>query len=300
MEPASSEHHLRLERPKVGLISGWGRYPLVLARQLRKQGYWTSCLGVKDHADPALAEICDDFSWVGVAKLGGAIRHFRRQGVTNVTMAGKFHKKLFYQPWVWFKHMPDWRAIRRFYPHFVLSRKDRKDDTLLKAVIDEFAMDGITFAPATDFVPELLVNDGQLTRRGASRSQWKDIEFGWKLAKEMGRLDVGQSVAVKQRAVLAVEAIEGTDECIQRAGHLCASGDFTIVKVAKPQQDMRFDVPTVGLRTLAIMVEAGARVLAIEAKRTIILDEEEVVRFANQNGLVIQAVQPEKMASIAA
>jgi len=275
---------------KVGILAGWGRYPLVVAEGMRRQGLRVYCLGVKDHADPGLAEVCDDFQWVGLPRLGRAIRYFRRHGVHNITMVGKIHKFLLFQPWVWFKHLPDLRTLRRFYPHFVASRKDRKDDTLLLAIVAEFASADITFAPATDFVPELLVKFGNLTRRDPSAAQRKDIEFGWTVAKEIGRLDIGQSVAIKGRATLAVEALEGTDECIRRAGQLCSAGGFTVVKVAKPQQDMRFDVPTIGMGTLETMVEAGASCLAIEAGRTIVIDQAEVVRFADRHRLAIVAV----------
>lgn len=275
---------------RVGLMAGWGRYPLIVAERLRDSGCEVYCVCLKDHADPQLASICHGTTWVGLAKVGRAIRYFRGQGVTDATMAGKIHKVRLFQPWVWFKHLPDWRAIRRFYPHFVLSRADRKDDTLLTALIEEFALDGIRFAPATDYVPELLVKPGQLTRRAPSHSQWRDIEFGWSIAREIGRLDIGQSVAIKERATIAVEAIEGTDECIRRAGQLCRAGGFTVVKVAKPQQDMRFDVPTIGLGTLQTMVAAKAGVLAIEAGRTILLDEAETVRFADDHGLAIVAL----------
>ncbi len=279
----------------IGLLAGWGRYPIVIANALRQQGYHVVCLGIKDCADPQLAHICQEYDWNGLAKLGRAIRYFRRRGVTTVTMAGKVPKILLYQPWVWIKHLPDWRAIRRFYPLFLFNRKDRKDDTLLNEVIAEFAMDGIHFAPPTDYVPELLVRRGQLTRRGLSAVEKRDIEFGWEMAKEMGRLDVGQSVAVKGRATLAVEAIEGTDECIRRAGQLCRSGGFTLVKVAKPQQDMRFDVPTIGMGTLEAMVVAGGRVLAVEARRTILVDEPEVVRFADRHNISIVALDAESL-----
>jgi UDP-2,3-diacylglucosamine hydrolase len=274
---------------KVGILAGWGRYPVVIAEALRRQGYEVYTLGVKGHADPKLATVSDHFGWVGLAKIGAAIRFFRRQGVHHVTMAGKIHKFLLFQPWVWFKHLPDWRAVHAFYPHFVSTKKDRRDDTLLTAVIDEFARDQIIFAPATDFLPELLVNLGQLTKRAPTRHEAKDIEFGWTMAKELGRLDIGQSVTVKGRAALAVEAIEGTDACIRRAGSLCAPG-FTVVKVAKPKQDMRFDVPTIGLGTLETMVQAGASCLAVEAGRTIIIDEPEVIRFADRHRLSIVAV----------
>lgn len=282
---------------KVGLLAGWGRYPLVVAEALARQGYKTHCLGVKGHADPALAGLCVDFQWFGLARLGRAVRYFRRHGVEQATMAGKIHKFVLFHPWVWFLHPPDWRAVRRFYQHFATNRKDRKDDTLLLGVIQEFALAGITVAPATDFVPELLVKFGQLTCRGPSAAQRKDIEFGWNLAKELGRFDVGQSVAVKGRAALAVEAIEGTDECIMRAGSLCRAGGFTVVKVAKPEQDMRFDVPTIGLGTLETMVAAGASCLAVEAGRTIIIDQRDVIRYADQHQLAVVALAGEASCS---
>ena len=149
---------------------------------------------------------------------------------------------------------------------------------------------GSTFASALDYCPELLVNEGLLTRRPPTAQELADIEFGWQLAKEMGRLDVGQSVAVKEKAALAVEAIEGTDRCIERAGQLCRAGGWTLVKVAKPQQDMRFDVPTIGVSTIENLHKAGARVLAIEASKTIVIDQPEVIALADRYGLTIVAL----------
>jgi hypothetical protein len=271
----------------VGLVAGWGRYPLVVAEALRSKNCRVYCLGVKGHADPALAKLCDDFHWIGLAKLGGAIRYFQKHGVTAATMAGKIHKVVLFRRFAWMHHLPDLTCIRTFYPHFVSARADRKDDTLLGAIAEAFAHGGVTLGPATDYAPELLVKHGQLSRRPLSTLQQKDIEFGWQMAKEMGRLDIGQSIVVKDRAVLAVEAIEGTDECIRRAGTLCTAGGFTVVKVAKPQQDMRFDVPTIGLGTLQTLHQAGGRVLAIEAGKTIIIDEPEVLEYANRHKLVV-------------
>ena len=275
---------------RIGLLAGWGRYPLVIAESLRRAGFQTYCLGLAGHADPALAEQCHEFRWIGLGKLGRAIRYFKRRHVTEAVMAGKIHKTVLFQPWMWLRALPDCRMLRAAIPHFLTRRKDCRDDSLLTMMVDAFAADGIRFRPPTDFAPNLLVRPGVLTRRGPSAWQRKDIAFGWTLAKEMGRLDVGQSVAVKAQAVLAVEAIEGTDACIRRAGTLCPSGGFTVVKVAKPQQDMRFDVPTIGLGTLQSMLDAKARVLAVEAHRTIIVDEPEVVDFANRHGLIIVAL----------
>ncbi len=158
------------------------------------------------------------------------------------------------------------------------------------AIVRTFDRHGVVFKPATDYAPELLVKEGCLTFRQPSAAEQKDIEFGWRLAKEIGRLDVGQSVAVKDRAPLAIEAIEGTDECIRRAGQLCRKGGFTVVKVAKPKQDMRFDVPTIGLGTIETLAAAGGRVLAIEAGRTIILDQAQVVELARRHGIAIVAL----------
>ncbi len=276
---------------RVGLIAGWGRYPIVIAEALKRQGRETFCLGTIGHADPELAEICDDFRWYGLGRLGFAVRYFKRHGITEAAMAGKLHKRFMFKSWFILRHTPDLRTIRAFAPHFLTRRKDCKDDSLMGTAVDLFAAEGIRFMPPTDYAPELLVKEGRLTRRGPTPAQTDDIAFGWQLAKEMGRLDVGQSVAVKNRAVLAVEAVEGTDLCIARAGDLCSAGGFTVVKVAKPRQDMRFDVPTVGLGTLRTMVAAGARLLAIEADRTILIDREEFLDFANRNKLIIVALE---------
>lgn len=277
--------------PRVGILAGWGRFPIVVAEALRRQGCQTYCLGIIGHADPALADLCNEFEWIGLGRLNQALRFFQRHGVTDATMAGKVHKAVLFQRWRWIRHLPDWATIRIFLPHFFTRRKDCKDDSLLGTIVDAFAARGIRFGPATDYAPELLVKPGRLTHTTPTSSQLLDIEFGWRIAKEMGRLDIGQSVVIKDRAVLAVEAVEGTDECIRRAGKLCPIGGFTIVKVAKPQQDMRFDVPTIGVGTLRTMVESGAKVLAIEGHRTIILDQPEVIEFANQQRLVIVALE---------
>jgi hypothetical protein len=276
---------------RIGLIAGWGNFPLAVARALKQQGYLVFGLGIRDHADPALAELCDEFRLAGIAKLGSHIRYFRRHGVQRATMAGKIFKaQMLFQRLGWVRHLPDWRCCRTFYPHFLTRSQDRRDDTLLTTLVEAYAEDGICFAPATDFAPELLVKYGPLTDRRPTRGQMKDVEFGWRLAKELGRVDVGQTVVVKGQAAIAVEAVEGTDECIRRAGSLCPQGGFTVVKVAKPQQDMRFDVPTIGLGTLQTLVEAGGRLLAVEAGKTIIVDEPLVVEFARRHRLTIIAV----------
>jgi DUF1009 family protein len=288
------------EIKRIGLLAAWGRYPVIVAEALRRQNYHVSCIGVADLADPALREICNDFRWVGWCGLGRAIRFFQNCGVEHATMAGKFPKSIIYERRIWMRHVPDWKFIKTFYHYFISHKRDNKDDTLLGALTDAFAADGITFQPATDFAPELLVPSGQVAGKPPTAGQQADIEFGWEIAKLMGGLDIGQSICVKDRAVLAVEAVEGTDACILRAGDLCKKGGFTVVKVAKPQQDMRFDVPTVGVRTLRTMLAAGANVLAVEGGRTILLDDDEFRLFAAQHNISVIAVNGRTISEAAA
>ncbi len=277
----------RPARP-IGLLAGSGRFPILFAEAARRQGLSIACVGIRYEASEELRALCTSFQVVGVAKLGRMIRAFRREGAERIVMAGKVTKNVMYTPWRMLQLWPDLRTIQWWYRR---NRTDNRDDSLLLSLIAEFGMDGMTFASALDFCPELLVKEGILTRRSPTASERKDIEFGWSLAREMGRLDVGQSVAVKEMATLAVEAIEGTDRCIERAGQLCRSGGWSLVKVAKPQQDMRFDVPTVGVTTIENLHKAGARVLAIEVGRTILLDEPEVIALADRHRMSIVAMR---------
>jgi DUF1009 family protein len=271
----------------IGLLAGSGRFPVLFAEKARRQAIPVVCVGIRDEAAPALEGLVDRFHWAGVARMGRMIRCFKQAGVRQVVMAGKVRKVVMHLPWRWLRLLPDWRTLRFWYRR---PRRDNRDDTLLLGLIDEFAADGIQFVSALDLCPELLVAPGVLTRRPPTTQEERDIAFGWDLAREMGRLDVGQSVAVKEQAVLAVEAIEGTDQAILRAGALCRAGGFVVVKVAKPKQDRRFDVPTVGVRTVESLRQAGGRVLAIEAGKTIILDQEETVQLANRHGISIIAL----------
>ncbi|MEZ6052159.1 MAG: UDP-2,3-diacylglucosamine diphosphatase LpxI [Planctomycetaceae bacterium] len=280
------------ESNRVGLLAGAGRFPIVFAQMAREQGYSVHCMGVLGLVDEELRDLCTDFKTAPLARLGKAIRFFRQRGVDRVVMAGKIEKRILFDPYRVFRLLPDWRTVHMWFKY---AAENKKDDTLLLAVIREFARDNITFESALDFCPELLVKHGFLTSRKPSPNQWKDVRFGWSLAKEMGRLDIGQTVVVNDTAVIAIEAIEGTDECIRRAGELCRRGGFTVVKVAKPQQDMRFDVPTVGVQTIQTMHEAGARVLAIESGMTILLDEPEVLELANRFGIAIVSLNAEEL-----
>lgn len=280
----------RREEP-LGLLAGWGRFPVHFARTAREQGYKVQCIGIEGMVSDELADVCDNFCTAPLAQIGKAIRYFRRRGVSQAVMAGKVEKRVLFDPFRIWRLWPDLRTANMWLRHCV----NRADDTILLAVIREFERDGISFRSALDFCPEILVKHGFLTKRHPTASQWKDIHFGWEMAKRMGDLDVGQTVVVMDTAVIAVEAIEGTDECIRRAGMLCRRGGMTVVKVAKPEQDMRFDVPTIGIQTIQTMRESGARVLAIESSMTIILDEEEVLRLADKLGIAIVSVKAEEL-----
>jgi UDP-2,3-diacylglucosamine hydrolase len=278
----------------VGLLAGAGRFPLAFAEKARAMGLPVVCVGLGGLAAPELKQLVHRFHWSGVARMGRMIRLFKREGVEQVVMAGKVNKaELMHHPWRLLHLFPDLRTLRFWY---FGRRPDNRDDTLLLGLIDEFASDGLRFESALTLCPELLVQPGVLTRRAPTPGEQADIAFGWTLAREMGRLDVGQSVAVKDRAVLAVEAIEGTDRNILRAGELCRAGGFTVVKVAKPQQDMRFDVPTIGCSTVENLHQAGGRVLAVEAGRTIFLDQADAVALADRYGLTIIALAEPKAA----
>jgi DUF1009 family protein len=269
----------------IGLLAGSGRFPVVFAERARALGIAVVCVGIRQEAPPELAGLVQRFYWSGVARMGRMIRCFKREKVVRVMMAGKIRKGVMHTPWRIINLLPDLRTLRFWYRR----RRDNRDDTLLLGLIEEFAMEGLRFESALELCPDLLVPAGILTRRPLSAREERDIDFGWELAKEMGRLDVGQSVSVKERAVLAVEAIEGTDRAITRAGEFCRAGGFVVVKVAKPQQDMRFDVPTVGGSTIETMRQAGGRVLALEAGKTIILDQDKTVELADRYGITIVA-----------
>lgn len=285
--PTVSPGRLDLHGETVGIVAGWGRYPVMVAEAVRRHGGRTAILEVRGHADADLAPLADVHGTVGLAELGGAIAFFRRHGVTRATMAGKVHKVKLFARGAWRHHLPDWTGLRTFWPHFVSRRRDNRDDSLLGAIAAAFDAAGVRICPATDFAPELLAVPGILAGGPLDRRRRADVAFGWRLAKELGAHDIGQTVVVRNRAPIALEAIEGTDECIRRAGRLCPSGGLVVVKVAKPRQDLRFDMPTVGIGTLQSLAAAGAGVLAIEAGATILVDGDRLLAFADGHGITI-------------
>ncbi len=262
---------------KIGLIAGKGELPIVIADEARSHGYAVVAVGLEPLADRELAAHVDEIKWVNVGKFGTLVDTMKKYAISEAVMAGKVSKTLLYKSRI----TPDLRAVK-----LIASLKDRRDDSVLLAIADELAREGITLLDITRFGASLLAPKGVVTKGSPSDQEWRDIQFGWNIAKEMGRLDIGQTVVVKKRAVMAIEAIEGTDEAIRRGGAL-AGRDAVVVKVSKPNQDMRFDVPVVGLDTLKTMKEVNARVLAVEAHKCLVLDREELVREANKARIAI-------------
>ncbi|PHQ34306.1 hypothetical protein CEE69_16530 [Rhodopirellula bahusiensis] len=275
----------------IGLIAGWGRFPICVAEKLKALGHSVHCVAITGHAGEELNEICDSVLWSGVGRFGGHLRYFKRNDVEHVTMAGKLFKSdLLYSGSVWIRHTPDWTCIKTFWPCLFGARRDARDDRLLGAVIDTYESHTMKICSATELAPELLAKTGQLTRRKPSSVVQSDIAAGWQIAKTMGGLDIGQAITIKDGTIIAVEAIEGTDACIARTGELCRRGGWTLVKVSKPEQDMRFDVPTIGPQTVQRVHEAGGAAIAIEANKTILLDSDETIALADRLGIALVAM----------
>lgn len=261
---------------KLGLIAGNGTFPLLFAEEARRGGYSVVAVAHRGETNEAIERAADEVTWVYVGQLGKIIRAFQRSGVTEAVMAGGIRKvKLFGN------FRPDLRGAQ-----FLARLKSREDDTLLRGIADELAADGIQILPSTLCLPHIISTEGVLTKRAPRRREWDDIRLGLKIAKEIGRLGIGQTVVVKNQVVVAVEAVEGTDAAIQRAGALAQSG-CVVVKVSKPQQDLRFDVPAVGVDTIERLHEAGAAVLAVETGRTILLEKDALLRLANAYGIAV-------------
>ncbi len=267
-------------RPKLGLIAGNGELPGAIAEEARAKGYEIIAVGLEHLAPTSLSDAVDVIKWINVGKLSQILSFLIKSGVKEAVMAGKVPKSLLFKSNI----MPDLRAVK-----LLLSLKDKSDDSILLALSKELSKEGIVLLNTTDFTSTLLTPEGVITKKGPTESEWKDIAFGWRIAKEIGKLDIGQTVVIKKQAVMAIEAIEGTDEAIKRGGDLAGSG-AVVVKVSKPQQDMRFDVPVVGLDTLRSMVDVRARVLAVESGRSIILKKEKLIRAADKAGIVIVGV----------
>ena len=267
---------------KVGLIAGIGNLPVEFMRAAQHEGYEVVVISVVTDGAPELQAEADAYYKISVFKSDTVIKTFLKEGVTDVTMLGKVTKEHLYKK---ITTIPDMRTIK------LLNRlRNRKDDTIMLAIVEELEKEGLAVADQTKYMRSLMPSVGVMTNRQPTEVEKLDIRFGFTLAKQMGALDIGQTVVVKEQAAMAIEAIEGTDECIKRGGALGREG-AVVVKTAKPNQDVRFDVPAVGMKTLESMIAGNCKVLAMEAKRTIFVEQEAVLQKANELGIVICAVE---------
>ncbi len=275
----------------IGLIAGGGQLPFMVAAGARRQGCKVVCVGLAGYVEEDLAGEVDVFYRAAVARPGGWIRKLRKHDITSAVMVGRVTKSHLFTPWRILQYLPDWRAFRIYY--WRLRGKSKLTDTLLSALADELASGGIRLENTTMYCREHLAGAGVMTRRRPGRQVEDDIEFGWPLAKKLGEMDIGQAIAIKEKEVIAVEAIEGTAEMIKRAGAHCKAGGWTLVKTSKPQQDMRFDVPCVGPETIRDLAAHGGKCLVIEADKTIIVDKPRTLALADQLGIPVVGIRAE-------
>lgn len=261
---------------KFGLIAGNGKFPFLVADGARAAGTPLAVVAIKEETDPRIDDVAENVTWIGIGQLGKMISFFKKHGVKKVMMAGQVkHVQIFSGA------MPDVRMVKMLWR---LPR--RNTDALIGGVGDELAKEGIELIDSTHFVKDQLAAEGVLAKRKPTQIELENIDYGIHIANELGRLDLGQTVVVRAKACVAIEAMEGTDATIKRAGQL-ANGKLTVVKVAKPSQDMRFDVPVVGLPTIDAMIDAGATCLSITAGKTLIFDRDEMIAAADENKIAI-------------
>lgn len=265
---------------RIGLLAGAGKLPVECAKAAKLLGYEVYAVALLPETDAELKECTADCQSISIAHLDAVLNYLKEHQVSKVTMIGKVTKELLFSG----KVQPDARMLK-----LIMELPDRKDDTIMMMFVRELAKAGIQAFDQTVLIRRLMPHRGVITKREPTAEERKDMEFGFRMAKEIGRLDVGQTAVVKNMAVMALEAIEGTDACIHRGGQL-ARGGAVVAKVAKPQQDDRFDVPTVGLATIQSMVDVGATALAIEADKTLLVEREEMLALAEANNITIAAI----------
>ena len=259
----------------IGIIAGGGQFPLMVAESIRKQGHRVVAVAHREETDPGLEKKVDQMVWIRLGQLGQLIKALKKHGVQKALLAGTITKRLM------FKIKPDLKGLTLMSKLAIFH-----DDGILRSLAKELEKEGIYIVSAAAYIPELLSPPGCLTKKKPTKKEKEDIAFGWRIAKELGKLDIGQCVVVRRGTVLALEAMEGTEETILRGGKL-AREKAVVVKVSKPNQDLRFDIPSVGLRTVETMANVKASVLALEAGKTLIFDKSEMIRLANSSGIVI-------------
>ena len=264
---------------KFGLIAGNGKFPFLVVEGAKRHGASLVVAAIKEETDKSIEAVAEKVVWVGIGQLGKMISFFKNENVEQVIMAGQVkHVQIFSGAF------PDWRMAKMLY-----NLPKRNTDSLIGGIADELAKDNIELIDSTYFIKENLAQTGVMSKRKPDETERGNIEYGLNVANEIARLDLGQTIVVRAKACVAVEAMEGTDAVIRRAGEL-AKGKLTVVKVAKPDQDMRFDVPVVGTPTIETMIKAGATCLCLTANKTLIFDKEEMLALANRNKIAVVAV----------
>lgn len=262
------------------MIAGGGQFPLLIAEAAKKEGMRVIVVAHLDETDPKLSDRVDEIVWIKLGQLGQLIKAFKTRGVTEALMAGTITKKRMFE-----NIRPDLKGLT------IMSKLAFfHDDDILRAVAKELAREGISIIGSTQFLPELIAPEGCLTARRPNKAEKEDIQFGWKMAKALGQLDIGQCVVVRKKTVLAVEAIDGTDATILRGGKL-AQEKAVVVKVSKPRQDLRFDVPCVGLETIRTLSRVNGAVLAVEAGNTLMFDKAEMITEADMRHIAIVSLR---------
>jgi hypothetical protein len=268
----------------LGLIAGEGVFPVLVARGARTAGREVVCAAFSGNAWPELRYECDHFEWVGVLRLNRWIQVLKSAGCREAIMVGRVQKSRMYDRWRYFRYIPDWRTLKIW---FTVLRYDKRPYAVLRAVADELESVGINLIDSTTYCTEHLAEAGVMTHRQPTESQWRDIGFGWEICNTISRLDIGQSMAVLDRDVIAVEALEGTNAMIERAGGLCRVKGWTMIKVANTRQDMRVDVPTIGTQTIEKLYAAGAGCLVLEAGKTVVLEKRKVLELADRYKIAV-------------
>src|SRR5438067_10072148 len=267
---------------KLGLVAGNGSFRVLALAGARKAGVPVAVAAIREETDPQIEKLAENVTWVGVGQLGKMLRFFKSEGVEKAIMAGQVkHVQIFSNS------IPDLRMVK-----MLLKLPRKNTDALIGAVANELASEGIELIDSTHFLKDHLPEAGALTKRAPDAREQGDIEYGLEVAHEIARLDLGQTIVVRDRACVAIEAMEGTDAVIRRAGEL-AGGRLKVVKIAKPNQDMRFDVPVVGLSTIQTMINAGATCLCLTHATTLMFEREEMIQLANKNKIAITAVATE-------
>jgi DUF1009 family protein len=270
------------DKEKYGLIAGNGRFPFMVLQSARQQGIDVVVAAIKEETDADIESCGYPVHWLGLGELGKLIRTFRNCGIHKAIMAGQVkHVQIFGSSF------PDLTMIR-----MLAGLREKNTDSLIGGVARVLEEAGISLVDSTSLLKPHMISEGILTRRGLSQSEKSDVDYGRPIAQRIASMDIGQTIVVRDRAIVAVEAMEGTDAVICRAGELVHRKNLTVIKVSKPKQDMRFDIPVVGLPTLQNMIASGATALVIDAEHTLVLEKEEIVKMADENDIAVVAMLP--------